>query len=476
MRAIQCRVFLASPTDTTAASGWALNLRFIKLIHYSSIDDWSPYSILGSNVKYNDSFIMKSIGSFLKRNKTPIKIQDNIVYKRPTIKMYNQGIKIRDEEIGKNIGTKNQFLIIKGQFLLSKIDARNGAFGVVPSDCDSAIITGNFWTFDVDYSVINPHFLNLLTSTTEFHKYCQSASVGTTNRNYLQEKRFLNTKIPLPPLEIQNRLVNEYNQLMKTAEDQEAKAKQLEQDIENYLLSELGIEIQKTEIKKGLQFVRFKDVIYWGLDKIFKTSFKISNYDIIKLRDRIDFVMDAFRGKSPKYSSNSNAIILNQKCIRWNEIELEHAKTVDDSWLKFINKNNFTTENDIVINSTGEGTIGRCSVITKPYSNLMYDSHVLLLRLNELYFNPKYFALLFNSKYVQNQINEVKSAQSTKQTELGLDNLFKLEIPLPPLDKQNEIAEKIEAMRTEIKELKNSAESNKAKAKENFEKEIFGVN
>ena len=114
---------------------------------------------------------------------------------------------LRDEKIGIEIGTKNQFLIFKGQFLLSKIDARNGAFGVVPEDLDGGIITGNFWTFDVDYRVINPHYLTLLTTTQAFIGFCEQASNGTTNRHYLQESLFLNIKVPVPSLEEQEELV-----------------------------------------------------------------------------------------------------------------------------------------------------------------------------------------------------------------------------------------------------------------------------
>lgn len=83
---------------------------------------------------------------------------------------------------------KNQFLIREGQFLLSKIDAWNGAFGVVPEGLDKGIITGNFWTFDVDYNLINPYFLQLITRTKQFQNLSQSASVGTTNEGTIYKE------------------------------------------------------------------------------------------------------------------------------------------------------------------------------------------------------------------------------------------------------------------------------------------------
>ena len=57
---------------------------------------------------------------------------------------------LRDIETGSNIGTKNQFIVRNGQFLISKIDARNGAYGIIPEDLDGGIITGNFWTYKIN--------------------------------------------------------------------------------------------------------------------------------------------------------------------------------------------------------------------------------------------------------------------------------------------------------------------------------------
>ena len=85
------------------------------------------------------------IGDFLKRSKIPIDINDDVEYKRVTIKIKHNGVSLRDNEIGRRIGTKKQFILKAGQFIVSKIDARYGAFGIAPEDVNGAIITGNFW-------------------------------------------------------------------------------------------------------------------------------------------------------------------------------------------------------------------------------------------------------------------------------------------------------------------------------------------
>ena len=220
----------------------------LKFVGFSNIESWSAYSILEKRLRFSNKYKLVKIKTFLSRNKTSIKIEDNNYYKRPTIKINGAGISLRDKVKGEKIGTKSQFLIKKGQFLLSKIDARNGAFGVVPEELEGGVITGNFWTFDVNYNVINPYFLQLITKTKQFQDLSQSASVGTTNRNYLQEESFLNFSIPFPSISEQETIVKNYYDKITQATTYEQQAETLEKNIESYLFESLGIE-QKTEQK-----------------------------------------------------------------------------------------------------------------------------------------------------------------------------------------------------------------------------------
>ena len=292
---------------------------------------------------------------------------------------------------------------IYGQFLLSKIDARNGAFGVVPEELEGGVITGNFWTFDVNYNIINPYFLQLITKTKQFQDLSQSASVGTTNRNYLQEESFLNFSIPLPSISEQETIVKNYYDKITQATTYEQQAETLEKNIETYLFESLGIE-QKTEQKtkkKGLQFVEFYKMDFWGVDKIkLDKGLHSSRYEVTSIGDFPELLVTCFRGKSPKYTEVSSKFILNQKCNRWNSIDFSFVKSVDEDWYNNIDEDFFTKEGDILVNSTGEGTIGRATYITKNYEGLIYDSHMLLLRLNRSIYNPILFVDLFNSPFL----------------------------------------------------------------------------
>lgn len=147
------------------------------------------------------------VGDFLKRSKIPIEIEDNKKYKRVTIRIKHNGVSLRDVQVGKKIGTKKQFILKSGQFILSKIDARYGAFGIAGEDVDGAIITGNFWAYDVDKTMVNIEWFNQYTNSPQFYELCERASSGITHRKYLDEGFLLNHRIVIPTLNEQAKII-----------------------------------------------------------------------------------------------------------------------------------------------------------------------------------------------------------------------------------------------------------------------------
>lgn len=148
------------------------------------------------------------LNDLLIRRKDSVIIDDDKEYKRITIRSKGLGIEIRDILNGDKIGTKKQFLVEVGQLVLSKIDARSGAFGILPKECDGAIITGNFWAYDINTTLVNPKFLKLIITSHKFLNFCKASSTGTTNRKYLDESKFLSQIINIPNIETQQQILS----------------------------------------------------------------------------------------------------------------------------------------------------------------------------------------------------------------------------------------------------------------------------
>lgn len=177
--------------------------------------------VIGNAVADEATWEEIRLGDVLRRRKEVVEVQDDALYKRLRIQVKGRGVVLRDEMAGSQIGTKRQFLVESGQFVLSKIDARNGAFGIVPEDCDGAIITGNFWAYDVADDVVRPRLLHFLTSSDAFIHFCSVSSPGATNRRYLQEDVFLDQRTRVPGAAEQDTLCDALDEIAAVTRTQE---------------------------------------------------------------------------------------------------------------------------------------------------------------------------------------------------------------------------------------------------------------
>lgn len=446
-------------------------MKYISTVPYSGLFNWSVQYLNDSKIAFSKAYPMKRIGEFLKRNKTAVTIEDDKTYKRATIKVRNGGIFLRDEEIGRRIGTKNQFLISKGQFLLSKIDARNGAFGVVPEMLDGGIITGNFWAFDVDYNIINPHYLALLTTTDAFVQFCEQASNGTTNRHYLQEPLFLNIKVPVPSLVEQNKLVEEYNKQLAIAADAELLAIKKHRNINSLLFAELGVKISKDNVLNGLSTVAFSALDRWDIAYLQNTAKYTAKYKSLRFENCIEHFMKGLDGKSLRMETYKTPA-QDFHYIGMEHIEKATGQLIDTPIVKGsqIKSQTVTIPNGYFIYGKLRPYLNKYWYNNTNWDNIACSSELFVFRIKDS-INTRFFEVVLGSDIVQEQIVDLTSgARMPRITE---EVFMNIQIPIPPLDVQKDLADQIDKITGEIKELRNSALQKRTDALKNFETQIF---
>ena len=148
-----------------------------------------------------------TLGDVLIKNEKMVSLSPSEQYREVTVRLWGKGVVLRQVVRGSEIAAERRFQVRKDQFILSRIDARNGAMGLVPEELDGAIVTNDFPTFETRTTKLIPAFLGWLSKTPAFVDMCVRASEGTTNRVRLKEDRFLGLNIPLPPLDEQRRIV-----------------------------------------------------------------------------------------------------------------------------------------------------------------------------------------------------------------------------------------------------------------------------
>ena len=447
-------------------------MKYISTVPLSGLFNWSVQYLNDSKIAFSKAYPMMRIGEFLKRNKTAVAIEDDKTYKRATIKVRNGGIFLRDEEIGSKIGTKNQFLISKGQFLLSKIDARNGAFGVVPEVLDGGIITGNFWTFDVDYSIINPHYLALLTTTEAFIQFCEQASNGTTNRHYLQEPLFLNIKVPVPSLEEQNELVKAYNDIMVFIKMEEVKASDIDLKATVNVRNALGVAPYPGHIEKKLvHYIDYCAIDSWSVPQILhaeNSPFGKSKFACKKLSD-LAYI-------NPKTDLSMLSDTDSMSFIPMEDISDDYGEWTGrrigiKSGIKGYTK--FQDGDIIWARITPCMQNGKSAILTNLINGKGYGStefHIVRIKSSDVL--PQYIHTLLRHFDVLSDAKKyfTGSAGQQRVPSSYLENLL---IPVPPLELQKQIADEYASCIEQAKQGYNKIISYKKDLKKNFEKQIF---
>ena len=163
------------------------------------------------------------------------------------------------------------------------------------------------------------------------------------------------------------------------------------------------------------------------------------------------------RGKSPVYSETSKEYpVFAQKCnLKEGGISLEKALFLNPSTLPKWPKEYRLKTGDVLVNSTGTGTVGRTRLFNEqvlgPYPFVVPDSHVSVIRtFNQI--SSEYVFILLSSEYGQNYFAD-NLAGSTNQKELYIASIAELQVPLPPIEEQRRIAEQVFTLGDIIKKL-----------------------
>jgi restriction endonuclease S subunit len=434
------------------------------------------------------------IGDFLKRIRRPVNVEKNKEYKLLTVRLHHKGIVLRCVKKGSEIGTKKMYTVEPGDFILSGIDARNGAFGIVPEEMDGAVVTNDFWYFKVDANVIDKRLFLELTQTRWFDEICRKGSDGTTQRIRLQKDKFYNQEIQLPPKVSHDTLLNRIfsvktcdKNLYTEITHQQSLLKKLRQSIlqdaisgkltrtwrkENpdvepasEMLARIKVEkarlVKEKKIKKQkplspitereVPFELPKEWVWCRLDYIInndRNSLRRGPFGSAITKD-----MFVPKGKDTyKIYEQKNAIKKNHTLGKYY-ISKEHFKRLKHFSVK---------PNDIIISCAG--TIGEVYLLPDGIEKGIINQALLKINLNNSFLLNEYFLHLFNA-LIRQKVND-KAKGSAMKNMISINNIREnMVFPIPPLLEQKTIITKVKELFTICDQL----ESQIGKSQQNSE-------
>ena len=249
------------------------------------------------------------------------------------------------------------------------------------------------------YFFNSPYFQKNLLSRSE-----RSAQAGF-NKGDLSE-----IKIPTPTLQEQEKIVERLDEVFK------------------------NIDKLTEDLTKNIK--NSKSLFFSFLNETFRGN---RSEDLIELEKLSTYIS---RGLQPKYTDKSKTLVINQRCIRDNQINFEVSRYHDQN-IKKVSDDKKIQIGDILINSTGVGTLGRVAQVTElpTSSDVTVDTHVTIFRPNFNILNKEFTNWLFI--YLENLIEKM-GVGASGQTELRREDLKNMKIINPPNEKiQQNISDKL---------------------------------
>lgn len=182
---------------------------------------------------------MVALGDVLSRVHEVATPAPEVAYHEVTVRLWGKGLVSRGIVYGSEVTSPRRY-VRAGQLLMSKIDARNGALGIVPPELDGALVSNDFPTYAANETKLLPSFLGWLVRSSRFVSLCQAASEGTTNRIRLREDRLLDGLMPLPPLAEQKRVSTKLGELAKMSDQTSEQWQSIERAADDLLAHEFA--------------------------------------------------------------------------------------------------------------------------------------------------------------------------------------------------------------------------------------------
>jgi type I restriction enzyme S subunit len=419
---------------------------------------------------------MKRIGDILTRNKTAVVVEDGTSYKQVTIRTNYKGVVLRGIQDGMTILTKNQFAVSAGQFILSRIDARNGAFGIIPDELEGAIVTNDFLAFDINEDEVEREFFNVFLQSPVFLEACVKASRGNTNRKRVDEDFFLNYEVNLPPLHDQHDLIKRINKgrnrlaavqgeiMHQQSLHTQLKQAILQEAIQGKLTADWRAANPHVEPASTLlRHVKAEKDRLIGAKKIRRSqppsnispdeiTFDIpSGWEWCRLSQIIDKTESGWSPACHKHPAQEGKWgVLKTTAIQIGQYIDGENKELPASLDP--RPEHEASIGDILITRAGPvNRVGICALVRETRPCLMISDKII--RFRPVLVNGAYLELFANTPLFQKLIESSKQGMAQSQVNISQENLKATPVPLPPAAEQAVIVERVQALMTTCRAL-----------------------
>lgn len=442
--------------------------KYLRFISFKKLSQWYVEYYLNDN-KIHSKYPLVSLRDLIAPKKEIIKKDDYDGILPIVEKIIFKTGKVVFRET-KTTGM-NLYALQQNDLLISNINFHQGATAL--NTFGNIVASTHYQPYIINLELVRPDYLTMVLRTPFFLGVVSGKkSQGIKNESGYG---FIGSfSLPLPQLEEQERLVTNYNDKIKNANDLEHKVSQIEDGIGDYLMKTLGATKKQGKVNRNskyqhLKFINFIDVAEWGVDIIQKKQKKeIFKYPMVKIKDICLLGSGGTPSRScPQYYNGSipwikTGEVLNEEIFETKEHITEDA--IANSSAKLYPKGS------LIIAMYGQGdTRGRTAKLgidatTNQACAVLHDIDNSIVSTDYLWY------------YLQGRYDDLRSlASGNNQPNLNAGKINNYDVVVPPMNIQNEMVAHIKKQKALLKQLKKKAQDIRERALKEFEKKIYNT-
>jgi type I restriction enzyme, S subunit len=423
-------------------------------VDWSEIERWSPGSFRQMDWKWPRE-IIRPLSSALRRR---LEVVDRSEH--PLDSLTFGSLHFTGELSHRDMTSKLQ---VKGKLcfahandvVYSKIDARNGAIGIVPESMPRVVFSSEYPIYEVDAAVALPEYVKLLFRMSSFRERINSLISGASGRKRVEPSTLESIEVPLPPLSTQQAIVDQWKitheknaAALKAAEEHEA-------DISREFLEKLGLSNRTQMITQRAFALRWTEIERWSIEFIRQSSDDLEPdrglYPVVKLGD---VIADLSNGWSPQCLSRP-AEGNEWGVLKLGSVSLGSFNPDQNKALPLTLSPNGELEikqGDVLISRANiTRLVGACAhVTTTPPRLLLCDKIFRVVPKADPPITPEYIAEVLKLPHLRRQIESSVTGSSPTMKNITKPALLGLRIPLPPLPIQKQLVAEVTQARSKI--------------------------
>lgn len=444
-------------------------------VWFKNIARWDPSSFHGIIWHWPKTH-MFPIGTVIKQRKEKVdRSKFNFSDLQPVTIHFDGSIDKRNVDSSREY-RMDLYFAIPGDIVVAKIDLKNGAVAIVPEEWHNVVVTGHFAVYEPDRSRILPEFFHRIIQTSFLKDHLWRNKVGAEGRKEVKLDYFESLEIPLPPLPIQQTIIEKWRTTQDEIKGATERVNILGKKLAESALKDAGIELFPLEQRSKSFSIYWDEIERWGVE-FNRWKWKLSElllshkYPMVLLSD------EAFINPTDNVLLSDNELVsfipMEAVSDKTGEIEapqIRKCREVKNGYTRFSNddviwakitpcmQNGKCAVARGLENGVGFGSTEFHVIRTKDKDKLMPDYIWTLLRLDHL-----------------RQAAQRYFIGSAGQQRVPADFLKNLQIPLPPVEIQRTLISSVKKAFSEIACEREAAEKKSLEIKTEIEALMLGT-